>query len=288
VVRQAPDFRVPITAAKGESPMQGKLSRRQILAGAGAVVALAGLGMEAPGAAGASPLPEIYPTQNPDEVRELVTVAHFDLARVKELVARRPSLARATWDWGFGDWESALGAASHMGNRNIAEFLLDQGARPDLFSAAMLGHLDVIRAHVAAWPGAERIKGPHGITLLAHAHAGGDRALPVVRFLAALGDADPTLTVVPLAPQEVAALLGRYRCGPDAADVFVVEPYQGGISLRRTDAMARPLAHLGSRVFSPAGADAVRIRFSAESSAATLTIYDPGLVLTARRQPDGA
>jgi len=42
--------------------------------------------------------------------REVVTVAHYDLKRVRELVEARPSLARAAWDWGFGNWEDGLGA----------------------------------------------------------------------------------------------------------------------------------------------------------------------------------
>jgi hypothetical protein len=71
-----------------------------------------------------SPVGDIFPTQPPELVREMVTVAHFDLNRVQELVVARPSLARAAWDWGFGDWETALGAASHMGNRPIAEYLI--------------------------------------------------------------------------------------------------------------------------------------------------------------------
>jgi len=60
---------------------------------------------------------------------------------------------KAVWDWGFGDWESALGAASHVGNREIAEYLIAHGARPSLFSATMLGHLDVVKAFIAAQPG---------------------------------------------------------------------------------------------------------------------------------------
>lgn len=299
------------------------ISRRVLLYGAGSGAALAALGSsiahgavpsatpssgtmaaQDPGRAGAaagqmpgSPAPagheeaaaaavpsDLFPTQEPERVRELVRVAHFDLSRVKEIVGPQPSLARAAWDWGFGDWESALGAASHMGNRAIAEYLLENGARPDLFSAAMLGHLDVVRSHLAAWPGAQRIKGPHGITLLAHARAGGKGALPVLSYLAALGDADPVLQAVSLAPEDLAALPGRYVFGARPRDFFVVEPYQHGLSLGRAEAMARPLSHLGERVFSPAGADAVRISFSPGNPAASLTVHDPGLVVTARRR----
>src|SRR4051812_885380 len=55
-----------------------------------------------------------FPSQDPDLVKEMVTVAHGQVARVKELVGRNQTLAKASYDWGFGDWESALGAASHV------------------------------------------------------------------------------------------------------------------------------------------------------------------------------
>ncbi len=56
-------------------------------------------------------LPESFPTQDPEVVRAVVGKAHVDYDGVRQLVAPRPELAKATWDWGFGDWESALGAA---------------------------------------------------------------------------------------------------------------------------------------------------------------------------------
>src|SRR2546423_1356935 len=124
-----------------------------------------------------------FPRQDPEMVKEMVTVAHGNVARVKELVGRHQTLAKASHDWGFGDWESALGAASHVGNREIAEFLLANGARPSIFSAAMLGQLDVVKAFVAASPGVQKIKGPHSITLLRHATAGGAAAKPVLEDL---------------------------------------------------------------------------------------------------------
>jgi len=42
--------------------------------------------------------------------------------------------------------EDALGAASHMGNWEIAEYLLSKGARSTIFSGAMLGEMDVVKA----------------------------------------------------------------------------------------------------------------------------------------------
>src|SRR5260221_7652887 len=86
-----------------------------------------------------APITDVFPAHPPELAREMVTVSHFNLKSVKELVEARPALAKASWDWGFGDWETALGAASHMGNRAIAEYLIANGAGLSLFSAAMLG-----------------------------------------------------------------------------------------------------------------------------------------------------
>jgi hypothetical protein len=120
-------------------------------------------------------------------VREVVAVAHGDLGRVRELLEREPRLVNAAWDWGGGDWETPLGAASHMGRRDIAEYLLDHRARLDLFAAAMLGKLEVVRAALAAFPSASSVVGPHGISLLAHAKAGGAEAAAVAAYLEGLG-----------------------------------------------------------------------------------------------------
>src|SRR5436309_3463259 len=76
-------------------------------------------------------------------VQEFVGKAHTDLQRVQELLGQEPKLVNATWDWGEGDWETALGAAAHMGRQDIAVYLLEHGARIDLFAAAMLGKLEI-------------------------------------------------------------------------------------------------------------------------------------------------
>ncbi len=119
-------------------------------------------------------------------VQEFVGTAHGDLSRVRELLAQESKLINATWDWGGGDFETALGAASHMGRRDIAEFLLENGARLDLFAATMLGKLPIVKAALKAFPGAINTPGPHGIPLIAHATAGGEDAKKVLRFLESL------------------------------------------------------------------------------------------------------
>jgi hypothetical protein len=213
----------------------------------------------------------------------MVTVSHFDLKRVTQLVEAQPSLARAAWDWGFGDWETALGAASHMGNRAIAELLIAHGARPSLFSSAMLGHLEVIKAFVSAQPGVERIRGPHSISLLAHAKAGGDPARPVYDFLLALGDADAD-PQIPISQSELDSIIGTYPFGPAENDRIQLTADKGTVTWTRTGTMGRPLFHLGGSLFYPWGASAVRIRFTNDNGDTLMTINDPDVVLTAKRK----
>ena len=119
-------------------------------------------------------------------VEEFVGVAHTDLKRTKELLEQEPGLLNATWDWGGGDFETALGAAGHMGNREIANFLLERGARMDIFVAAMLGKLDLVKAMLAAQPEALKSLGPHDIDLIQHAEAGGEDARSVIDYLKSL------------------------------------------------------------------------------------------------------
>ena len=119
-------------------------------------------------------------------VQEFVGNAHGDLNRVQELLAQEPMLINATWDWGSGDFETALGAASHMGRKDIANFLLEHGARLDIFAATMLGKLEIVKATLAAFPDALKTPGPHGIPLIAHAQAGGEEAQMVLEYLQSL------------------------------------------------------------------------------------------------------
>ena len=129
---------------------------------------------------------ERIPAIELDLVQEFVAKAHGDFERVKELLAQQPGLINATWDWGGGDFETALGAAAHMGNKEIANFLLETGARLDLFAAVMLGKLAIVKAVLNAYPNAIDIPGPHGISLIAHAEAGGEEAKSVLEFLESL------------------------------------------------------------------------------------------------------
>jgi hypothetical protein len=227
---------------------------------------------------------ESFPQQPPSLVREMVTVSHGNLNRVKELLEAHPALAKAAIDWGFGDWESALGAASHTGNHEIAELLLAHGARPSLFSAAMQGQLDVVRALLAAQPGAQRIPGPHSISLLAHAKAGGARSAGVFRYLEELGDAGAPASP-PITEEEAAALAGTYSFGPGPTERIQIGALKAQVSFTRAGTATRNLIHLGERIFHPAGAAAVRVIFGKTGKDHVLTVHDPDVILTAIRIP---
>ncbi len=129
---------------------------------------------------------ETKPALDSKIVFEFVGKAHADLERVKELLAQQPGLVNASWDWGAGDWETALGAAAHMGRKDIANYLLEHGARLDLYAAAMLGKLEIVQTILMTYPDAKNIPGPHGIPLIVHAQAGGDDSKHVLEFLQSL------------------------------------------------------------------------------------------------------
>jgi hypothetical protein len=140
--------------------MQGFSRRGFALASGAAVLAASRLGAQEPAAGGKPkqepaagpveapferdyPPPEFKPSwKNPQLNRQLVQdfviFAHSELDQVRILLDREPALINATIDWGAGDWESGLGGASHMGRDDIVSLLLERGARPDLFCAAMM------------------------------------------------------------------------------------------------------------------------------------------------------
>lgn len=288
-------------------------SRRDLLRFAGAVVPAAAMALPLQSASGLAPsserdgsdtaqsnmatnplqtISDVFPRQAPELVREMVLVSHYEFNRVKELVEARPALARAAWDWGFGDWEDGLGAASHMGNRPIAEYLISKGARPSLFSAAMLGQLDIVKGVISAHPGAQKIQGPHSIRLLAHAKAGGAAAKPVFDFLQSLGDADLD-PEPPLSQTDIDTVKGTYLFGPGMSQVDVtmervIDPNDmkqmiSRLTWTRQGMIGRPLNHLGNRVFYPWGAPSVQIQFTEEKGVALMTVSDGEIVLLARR-----
>lgn len=127
------------------------------------------------------------PRLDQDLVKEFVNVSHGRFEAVKQLLSFQPALLNCRWDWGGGDWESGLEAASHVGNREIAAYLIEQGARPTMFFAAMMGHIEIVRDFLTRYPAMINCKGPHGLSLIHHARKGGDEARQVLVYLESMG-----------------------------------------------------------------------------------------------------
>jgi hypothetical protein len=116
-------------------------------------------------------------------VQDFVIYAHSDLAMTKKLLEKETALLNAAMDWGAGDWETGLGGAAHMGRRDIVTYLLEKGARIDLFCAAMMGLVDAVKAALTLQPTLIDAKGPHGFSLHFHAQVGGDESAKVLDYL---------------------------------------------------------------------------------------------------------
>lgn len=127
------------------------------------------------------------PPINLEIVREFVRVAHSDLARVKELLTAHPLLLNSAWDWGGGDFETALGAAGHMGLKETANYLLDHGARSDIFVLTMLEKTGIVKTILQDFSAMLNAAGPHGLTLLHHAEKGGKEAEELHAFFKSKG-----------------------------------------------------------------------------------------------------
>lgn len=242
------------------------------------------------------PLFHRYPSIDDDIVAEVVGASHFNFDRVKELVAHRPELARATWDWAFGDWETALGAASHVGRRDIANFLIEHGARPDIFTFAMFGRFEVVKSMIASSPGIESIAGPHGISLLSHVKAGlrTDYGIPLsdeqvessnqlIAYLEELGTADRKEKDIPMTQEEKDRYTGDYRYGEGEKEGFSVKyNMRGNLSLGKLGKSGGALFQKSPNVFTYNGVPSVEVHFEVrENEVLSLTVHEPDLTLKA-------
>lgn len=180
--------------------MKQSLTRREVLTGAAGVA----LAAASPSWAQGSQEPPKGPTEkafsrdyvppefkpswrNPQLNRTLIAdfviYAHSSLEMAKKLLDREPMLINAFMDWGNGDWESALGGASHMGRHDIVEFLLERGARIDIFCAAMMGQFEAVKSFLTLQPKLIDARGPHGFNLHFHAQLAGKNADKMVEYL---------------------------------------------------------------------------------------------------------
>lgn len=123
-------------------------------------------------------------------VQEFVGAGHRDMHKVRELLEVHPTLLNAAHDWGRGDFETVLGAAQHVGYKELVTFLISKGAQTNIFTACLFGHLEIVKTILVNFPGTLHAKGPHGFTLLHHALEGGEDAMEVKAYLESLGAAE--------------------------------------------------------------------------------------------------
>lgn len=124
--------------------------------------------------------PEPYPV---DLVKEFVIAGHKDLGKVQTMLAEHPNLVHCKFDWGNGDFEEAIEGAGHLGNKDIANFLIGSGARVTLFVLTMLGKTELVKPILEQYPKLIFANGPHGFTMLHHAKMGGKDGEPLFAYL---------------------------------------------------------------------------------------------------------
>lgn len=120
-------------------------------------------------------------------VKEFVGESHKNMEKVKTLLEAHPTLLNAAHDWGRGDFETGLGAASHVGYKELVRYFLDKGAQANIFTFCLFGKTEMVKAMLGVFPMLLHAKGPHGFTLLHHAERGGEEALEVKALLLSLG-----------------------------------------------------------------------------------------------------
>ncbi|WP_391592758.1 hypothetical protein [Winogradskyella sp.] len=239
-------------------------------------------------------LPLRYPSIDDSIVNEVVGKSHFDLETVKKLVDKRPELARATWDWGFGDWESAIGAASHVGRRDIVGYLMSKGARPTLFTYAMLGCYDVVKEVIESLPNSQTTMGPHGISLLSHAKAGlrmkdtlgAEEILNserLIDYLQKLGNSDSSKYLE--MTEDKSMYLGDYMYGEGETDGFSIKlNMRDNIALGKLGKFGGALHKVEDNKFIYNGITSVFITFQFQNNkVVSLTVTEPDLVLVAKK-----
>ncbi len=231
--------------------------------------------------------PKRYPAIIEEITNEVVGVSHFNLDRLKELVNKRPELARATWDWGFGDWETAIGAASHVGRRDIVEYLISKGARPDIFTFAMLGAYETVKSMIEFMPGLQQTLGPHGISLLQHAKNGDSKSkktIQLIEYLTALGDAD-SQKYQTMDEAEKQKYVADYKYGEGELDGFSVKVNsQKKLLFGKLGKFGGSLLKIDDHTFTYNGAPSVEISFQLENEKiVSLTVKEPELTLIAKK-----
>jgi ankyrin repeat protein len=95
-------------------------------------------------------------------IDQFVGNAHGNLAVVKEILEKYPSIISADASW----TETAIQAATQTGQVEIVNYLMDHGADYDICTAAMLGNMDCLEDFLAEDASMVNARGAHGIPLL--------------------------------------------------------------------------------------------------------------------------
>ncbi len=254
--------------------MTHALNRRRFLAVAPAsCIAASALASGEADQDNAPTLADTFPTTPADRAEEFVGACHVRIDRVREMLAEDAGLAKASWDWGFGDWENAIGACSHTGRKDIIELLIAHGARPTLFTLATLDEIDAVRAVLENTQNADALEGPHSISLYDHARAGD--AERVMEYLESKGLKRDDPFVMDRADAE--QYFGQYAWGPGDTERFEIGWFErrSALTLARTGQTTRNLIPLGGHRFSPAGARHIVVRFDVSGTSAKLIVPRP-------------
>jgi ankyrin repeat protein len=134
-----------------------------------------------------------------ETIDQFVSNAHGNLAIVKKLLEKYPSMINASASW----TETAVQAAAQTGQVEIVNYLVDHGADYDICTAAMLGNLDCLDDFLKEDPNLVRARGAHGIPIL---------YFPIIH-----------------AHTEVAEYLLRYGADPNAASPGGITPLHAAI-----------------------------------------------------------
>lgn len=155
-------------------------------------------------------MPDRATLPDQETINQFIIRCHFDLAAVQAGLADYPALVHTHSSIPGAEDESPLGAAGHVGNRAIAEYLLAHGAELEFCAAVMLGMDDYVHSAVNADPALAASTGPHQIPALDHAAIGGNAEL--ARFLVAHG-----------APVGGGALHGAIHAGDPSLVAWLIE-----------------------------------------------------------------
>ena len=146
-------------------------------------------------------------------IDQFVGNAHGNLARVRELLEKYPSIISASASW----IETAVQAAAQTGQVEIVNYLIDHGAEYDICTAAMLGNLDGVGDFLAEDADTINARGAHGIPLL---------YFPIIH-----------------ARQPLAEFLVEHGADPNAASPDGITPLHGAVMFNQPKMAAWLLEH---------------------------------------------